>query len=56
MENHTSIGFFMPNFALSEGNKNPPAVLFDMLTQINIVLTSLLPSWCHPEERSDEWI
>ena len=33
MEEYSSIGFFLPNFAMSEGNKRPRKALFDRLIQ-----------------------
>ena len=33
MENYSSIGFFLLNFAMQEGNKTHPQVLFDLLIQ-----------------------
>ena len=33
MENHSSIGFFLLNFAMQEGNKTHPQVIFDLLIQ-----------------------
>ena len=33
MEESSSVGFFLPNFAMSEGNKTYPKALFDRLIQ-----------------------